>query len=237
MPLSRSATDVLLALACFWPLLAGCNRSSPPPEEQATANTDTDTADDNVVSGAPAEKRGKAAKPLDASAAYYPTVVLKTSLGDLTIKLDPQAAPRTVHNFLHYVESGHYNQTIFHQIDAGYVALGGAYTPDLVERQSRYPIPNEAANGRKNVRGTIAMARSIDDIDSSTCQFFINLAENPHLDHRGERPEEYGFCVFGEVTEGLDVLDKISAIEVQDKDDFKKLPVETVLIETAYRVR
>ena len=221
-----------LSLSLFW--LAGCNNSS------STGETVTATDDENSENSdkaVPESQAGKAKKPTESHGPYYPTVVLKTSLGDLTVKLDPQAAPRTVNNFLHYVENGLYNQTIFHQVDSGYVALGGSYTPELVERPSRYPIPNEATNGRKNLRGTIAMARQVDDIDSSTSQFFINLQDNPHLDHRGDRPEEYGFCVFGEVVEGLEVLEKISAVEVEDKDDFKKLPVETVLIESAYRTR
>lgn len=234
MPRSRYAYQ-LLVLALFWPQLAGCNRTSPPTDPATAANSDETT--DDADSGEKTSKKSTAAKVASKDDPYYPSVVLKTSLGDLTVKLDPQAAPRTVNNFLHYVENGFYNQTIFHQVDAGYVALGGAYTAEMVERPARYPIPNEADNGRKNVRGTIAMARNIDDIDSSTCQFFINLRDNAHLDHHGDKAQEFGFCVFGEVVEGYDVLEKISAVEVQDKDDFQKLPVETVLIETAYRSR
>lgn len=234
MPLSRSAAALLPAIALLWPQLVGCNRTAPASHTETAASSEETTTDD--AGAAPTKRAGSVNLP-SKTEAYYPTVVLKTSLGELTIKLDPQAAPRTVNNFLHYVENGFYNQTIFHQVEAGYVVLGGAFTAGLVERQARYPIPNEAANGRKNVRGTIAMARNVEDIDSSTCQFFINLRENPHLDHQGDKPEEFGFCVFGEVVEGFDVLDKISAVEVRDKDDFQKLPVETVLIETAYRVR
>lgn len=231
---SRTARSALLALALSLAWLAGCNRS--------TSTDENATAKDETEGGAQTNDGGDGGKdkndgPLEPRGAYFPTVVLKTSLGNLTVKLDPQAAPRTVNNFLHYVENGLYDQTIFHQVDADYVALGGTFTPELVERPSRYPIPNEADNGRKNVRGTIAMARQIEDIDSSTSQFFINLRDNPNLDHKGDSPEEYGFCVFGEVIEGLDVLEKIAAVQVEDKDDFKKLPVETVLIETAYRTR
>lgn len=235
MPLSRFTALPLLAIALLWPQFAGCNRTSPT-SDTATASNSDDTSTDAAGTGETG-KQATSVKSLSKTEPYYPTVVLKTSLGDLTIKLDPEAAPRTVNNFLHYVENGFYNQTIFHQVDAGYVALGGAYTAELVERPARYPIPNEADNGRKNVRGTIAMARNIDDIDSSTCQFFINLRDNEHLDHHGDKPQEFGFCVFGDVIEGFDVLEKISAVEVQDKDDFEKLPVEMVLIETAYRLR
>lgn len=231
----RSALIVFMALSLNLPWLTGCNRSTSTVAD-ATADHDhaggTETAD-NMEATDHQHQDTEPAEPKD----YFPTVVLKTTMGELTVKLDPKAAPRTVNNFMHYVESGLYNQTIFHQVEAGYVALGGTYTPDLVERPSRYPIPNEAANGRKNLRGTIAMARQIEAIDSSTSQFYINLEDNPHLDHHGDSPEEYGFCVFGELVEGLDVLEKISAVEVQEKDDFKKLPVETVLIESAYRTR
>lgn len=211
-----------LAVASLAP--AGCQRSAP-------------TSDSDAAAEAGAEPSGESSRDSRPSADYFPTVVLETSLGKLTVKLDPQAAPRTVHNFLHYVESGFYNQTIFHQVDAGYVLLGGGYTADLAEKPGRYPVPNEAANGRKNLRGTVAMARSPEVIDSSTCQFFVNLSDNPQLDHRGQGPEEYGYCVFGEVVEGLEVLDQISAVEIQATDQFEKLPVETVLIESAYRLR
>lgn len=234
MPLSRTTASAMLALnlITFW--CSGCSHS---PASSDTATAGGDASEEGGEGSKSAAEKDKASKPLGQHGPYYPTVVLKTSLGDLTIKLDPQAAPRTVNNFLHYVENGFYNQTIFHQVESGYVALGGAYTSELVERTGRYPIPNEATNGRKNLRGTVAMARALDDIDSSTCQFFINLSDNPHLDHQGDDPEEYGFCVFGEVAEGQEILDKLSAVEVEDKDDFKKLPVETVLIETAYRLR
>jgi cyclophilin family peptidyl-prolyl cis-trans isomerase len=235
----RFAPSVLAALGLITLGAGGCNRPSSP--DQTAANDDSATAENtdggDRDDGSPAAADGKAPKEPHPHGPYYPTIALKTSLGELTIKLDPQAAPRTVNNFLNYVESGFYNQTIFHQVEKGYIALGGTYTADLAERAGRYPIPNEADNGRKNLRGTVAMARDIDNIDSSTCQFFINLSDNPHLDHKGDSPQDYGFCVFGEVVEGIEILEKLSAVEVQDKDDFEKLPVETVLIESAYRVR
>jgi cyclophilin family peptidyl-prolyl cis-trans isomerase len=218
-----------LGLLCLG--LAGCGGSNEP----AAAEAEADAAE-----SADGPQKRSLAEPIvlkEPNPEYYPTVVLNTSLGELTVRLDAKRAPRTVNNFLHYVQSGHYNQTIFHQIEEGYVVLGGSYTADLAEKDNRYPIPNEADNGLKNVRGTIAMARQPDEIDSSTSQFFINLSDNPNLDHRGESPEEFGFCVFGEVIEGLDVLDRMGQIEVQSTEQFEKLPVETVLIESARRVR
>lgn len=207
-------------------VLAGCQRSGDKPETSQVVEAEPD-----------AEQAPTAAATTPPSAEYFPTAVLETSSGKLTIKLDPQSAPRTVNNFLHYVESGFYDQTIFHQVEAGYVILGGGYTSELAEKPGRYPIPNEAANGRKNRRGTVAMARDPNAIDSSTCQFFINLSDNPHLDHRGDDPADFGYCVFGEVIDGLDVLDRIAAASVQATEHFEKLPVETVLIEAAYRLR
>lgn len=219
----------LALFACL--LLGGCSRSgSPAPEEQAASEDQ-----------APAAEHAQAAEessPLkEPNPEYYPIVSLKTSLGEVTLKLEAKRAPRTVNNFLHYVQSGHYNETIFHQVQDGYVVLGGSYAADLSEKDGRYPIPNEADNGLKNVRGTIAMARQPDEIDSATCQFFINLSDNPNLDHSGEAPEEFGFCVFGEVIKGMEVLDRMSRVEVQATEQFEQLPVETVLLETARRVK
>src|SRR5262249_48431542 len=154
----------------------------------------------------------------------HPVVVLHTSLGEIRVKLNADKAPRTVQNFLNYVDNGQYDQTIFHQVESGYVILGGTYTPEMTEREGRYPIANEATNGLKNLRGTIAMSRNIDVVDSSTCQFFINLNDNTKLDHKGENPQDFGFCVFGEVVAGMDVIERIAHTQVRDTEQFQKLP-------------
>jgi peptidyl-prolyl cis-trans isomerase B (cyclophilin B) len=167
----------------------------------------------------------------------FPQVVLHTSMGSVTLKLDAQRAPGTVANFLDHVRSGHYDETIFHQVEAGYVVLGGGYRQDLTEKKSRYTIANEAENGLKNRRGTIAMARQPDAVHSSTCQFFINIVDNQALDHRGPEAESYGYCVFGEVVEGMDVVDRIAQVRVEDRDGFTSLPIQTVLIESVNRRR
>ena len=226
----------LALLACL--VLAGCNRSESPSPTEAASDKNESRAD--AERPAAAESETAADEPIvfkEPNPEYYPIVAIKTSLGEVTLKLNAKRAPRTVNNFLHYVQSGHYNQTIFHQVQEGYVVLAGSYAPDLTEKDGRYPIPNEADNGLKNVRGTIAMARQPDEIDSATCQFFINLNDNPNLDHVGDKPEEYGFCVFGEVIKGMEVLDRMSRVEVQATEQFEQLPVETVLLETARRVR
>jgi cyclophilin family peptidyl-prolyl cis-trans isomerase len=165
-----------------------------------------------------------------------PTVRIETSLGTITVVLEPEKAPLTVRNFLSYVDDGHYDGTIFHQVVDGYIVLGGGFTPEFEEKPVLEAIRNEAHNGLQNRRGTIAMARQADAIDSSTCQFFINLADNPELDHKDrEAPEAYGYCVFGRVTEGLEVLDKIGKVQVQDREGFQMVPVQPVAIRSIKR--
>jgi len=166
-------------------------------------------------------------------------VVIDTSLGKITVRLEKEKASLTVDNFLAYVDSGHYDQTIFHQVikDHPKIILGGAFTPELSEKKARTPIYNEARNGLKNRRGTIAMARQADAIDSVTCYFFINLTDNEMLDYKDETLEGYGYCVFGEITEGLDVADKIATVQVHDIDQFERIPVETVLIRSIRQIR
>ncbi len=169
----------------------------------------------------------------------HPEVIISTTQGDITLRLDSEKAQLTVDNFLTYVDSGHYNGTIFHQVREGDIVLAGGFTEDLVEKPTAPPVRNEADNGLKNLRGTIALARQPDSIDSSTSQFFINLADNPHLDHHGRTPEEYGFCVFGKVTSGMDVLEKLSHIPVEDRDVngeiFVMVPKQAVVIKSIRR--
>ncbi len=171
----------------------------------------------------------------------YPMVVVHTNLGDLTIKLNAEKAPLTVDNFLQYVDAGHYDGTIFHQVVGDYIALGGGYTPELEAKPARPPIRNEADNGLTNRRGSVAMARRLDAIDSSTCQFFINLNDNGNLDHHGRDADNYGFCVFGEVVNGMEVLDQLAKVPVENKtkegEPFEMVPAQTVVIKSAARIR
>jgi cyclophilin family peptidyl-prolyl cis-trans isomerase len=155
------------------------------------------------------------------------------------VRLDAEKAPLTVENFSNYVARGQYDLTIFHQVlrDPLQIVLGGGYTADLKEKSPLTPIRNEAHNGLKNRRGTIAMARRPDHQDSATCQFFINIADNDVLNFKARTPEGYGYCVFGEVTEGMDVVDRIAKIPVCDKDQFRNLPVETVVIKSVRQVK
>lgn len=164
-------------------------------------------------------------------AADLPRVELKTNMGEIVLELDQENAPRTVRNFLDYVESGFYDDMIFHRVE-DWVIQAGAFDRDLVEYETNGPIRNEAANGLKNVRGTIAMAR-YDDPHSADSQFFINIKDNPSLDHRARTLTDYGYCVFGRVVEGMDVVDGISGVETHETEGFEYLPVTPVLIEQA----
>jgi len=169
----------------------------------------------------------------------HPTVVIETSLGDMTVRLDARNAPLTVANFLTYVRNGHYDGTIFHQVVKQYpkLIIGGAYTKDLTEKPTLTSVRNEAHNGLKNRRGTIAMARRPDWIDSATCHFFVNITDNEVLDHKDRTLEGYGYCVFGEVTDGMDVADRIASLEVHDTEQFEQIPIEPVVIRTIRVVR
>jgi cyclophilin family peptidyl-prolyl cis-trans isomerase len=208
--------------------VAGCGSGGAegdPSASTAAATGDSGTSSTESKSGKPAQD------PL------HPIVVLETSLGKVKVQLDAEKARLTVDNFLRYVETGFYDQTIFHQAVAGDIVLGGAYAPDLTEKKADVPIRNEAHNGLKNARGTIAMVRRPDAIDSATCQFFFNLADNPRLDHQGRTEQEYGYCVFGRVVEGMEVVDKLGQVKVEDTTDFVRKPVETVMIKAARRIR
>jgi cyclophilin family peptidyl-prolyl cis-trans isomerase len=168
-----------------------------------------------------------------AASADMPRVVLKTSQGDIVLELDKGSAPVTVDNFLRYVRDGHYTGTIFHRVIDGFMIQGGGYTPELVGKGTRAAIMNEAPNGLKNTRGTIAMART-GDPHSATAQWFINVADNAALDHIGTTDSRsWGYAVFGKVVEGMDVVDKIKALPTRKEGMMENLPVETVLIESA----
>ena len=158
-------------------------------------------------------------------------VILKTSLGHITIELLPDQAPVTVESFLQYVDDGFYGGTIFHRVIPGFMIQGGGMTEDMEKKSTRPSIKNEADNGLKNERGALSMART-SDVNSATSQFFINLVANPFLDH-GER--DFGYAVFAKVAGGMDVVDKIAAVETGNRAGFQDVPVEPVAIVSARR--
>lgn len=165
-------------------------------------------------------------KPVDPS---NPIVVLETTQGDIVIELRQDRAPVSVQNFLAYAKSGHYDGTIFHRVLKGFMIQGGGMTPDLEQKPTRPAIRNEATNGLRNIRGTVAMARSA-AVRSATAEFFINVEDNSQLNHRGLLPSDYGYAVFGRVLEGMDVVDKIAALPVRRDGPHEAVPVEAVLI-------
>lgn len=170
-----------------------------------------------------------AAAPPDAN----PVVVLDTSLGPITLELDQAKAPITVGNFLKYVDSGHYNGTIFHRVIPRFMIQGGGFGAEMREKPVGRPIQNEAGNGLRNRRGTLAMARTSDP-DSATAQFFINLADNSFLD-RAEAQDGFGYAVFGRVTGGMDVVDKMAGVSTGRRGPHEAVPAEPILITSARR--
>lgn len=166
----------------------------------------------------------------------HPVVVIKTSLGDITVELDAENAPITVKNFLKYVDAKHYEGTIFHRVISAFMIQGGGFTEDLEQKEPGDPIKNEAGNGLKNVRGTLAMART-GVVDSATCQFFINTVDNDFLDHRDNSQQGFGYCVFGKVTDGMDVVDKIKDVRTGFRGGMKDVPLEAVVIEKVVRAK
>jgi cyclophilin family peptidyl-prolyl cis-trans isomerase len=182
----------------------------------------------------PGDKTRVQAPPLQAPAPTpapgNPVVVVSTSMGDITLELFKAQAPVSVDNFLQYVRDGFYEGTIFHRVKPGYVIQGGGYTAEMVERGTRPPILNEATNGLKNVRGSLAMARTR-ALRSGTSQFFINLVNNTSLDHRGYSPDDFGYAVFGRVLTGMDVVDKIAATPTGLSGEHEDVPKTPVLIQ------
>ena len=173
----------------------------------------------------------------DAEVALKPRVALRTSLGDIIIELEPEKAPKSVENFLQYVEDGHYNGTIFHRVIDGFMAQGGGFTADLQLKPTRAPIENEANNGLSNLRGTVAMART-NEPHWALSQFFINVVDNPRLDFVSEQnPFTWGYAVFGTVVEGMDVVDRMRAAPTGPQGPFAKdVPTQPIVIERAERL-
>lgn len=161
-----------------------------------------------------------------------PQVVLETSKGVITIELFKAKAPITVKNFLSYVKDGFYDGLIFHRVIKDFMIQGGGMNENLEPKKNKFAIKNEAANGLSNKRGTLAMARTA-VVDSATSQFFINTVDNPFLDHQGKQPDRFGYCVFGQVLEGMEVVDEIRAVKTSTQKGHGDVPVEPVFITSA----
>jgi peptidyl-prolyl cis-trans isomerase A (cyclophilin A) len=168
---------------------------------------------------------------LAATPALAQKVRLATSLGDIVVELDQAKAPKTVDNFLAYVKAGHYDGTVFHRVIENFMIQGGGMKADMSEKPTRAPIPLESRNGLTNLRGTLAMARTMDP-NSATAQFFINLKDNAFLDQANSR-DGNGYAVFGKVVAGMDVVDKIKAVPTGNKGPHQNVPLEPVTIKQA----
>jgi peptidyl-prolyl cis-trans isomerase B (cyclophilin B) len=162
-------------------------------------------------------------------------VILHTNHGDITLELDASSAPKTVANFLQYLRDGHYDNTVFHRVIDGFMIQGGGMTPGLKQKPTRAGVQNEAANGLKNTRYTVAMARTSDP-HSATAQFFINVGDNSFLDHTAPTAQGWGYCVFGKVVAGQDVVDKIKGVATADSGFHQNVPREDVIIVRAEEV-
>lgn len=163
-----------------------------------------------------------------------PTVIISTSLGDITAELNEEKAPISVKNFLAYVDAKHYDGLVFHRVIDGFMIQGGGMGPDMKEKSGQAPIKNESNNGLKNARGTLAMARTSDP-NSATAQFFINLVDNGFLDYVSPNPQQIGYAVFGKVTSGMEVVDKIAKVQTTTKGMFQNVPTEPVVIKSITR--
>lgn len=158
-------------------------------------------------------------------------IKLNTNMGCIVIELDSEKAPNTAANFLQYARDGFYDGTIFHRVISNFMIQGGGMLPGMIEKQPREPIENEANNGLSNVKGSIAMART-QDPHSATAQFFINIADNAFLDHSAPNAQGWGYCVFGKVVEGMDIVEKIKAVPTANAGHHQDVPTEDVIIES-----
>ena len=159
-------------------------------------------------------------------------VILHTNQGDIALALDSDNAPASVENFLQYVRDGHYDNTLFHRVIPGFMIQGGGFSPGMKQKPTRKPIANEAANGLKNTRHTVAMARTSEP-HSATSQFFINLVDNAFLDYKGPSPQAYGYAVFGKVVRGGDIVERIANVPTGRSGSHENVPTQDVIIERA----
>lgn len=167
------------------------------------------------------------------TSATNPTVTIETNMGNIVVELDRANTPNTTENFIKYVQNGYYENTLFHRVINGFMIQGGGLNPDMTDKPSSLePIQNEADKGGKNVTGSLAMART-GDPHSATSQFFINVSDNESLNYRSKTPQGWGYCVFGKVIEGMDVVNKIKAVQTTSKSFHQNVPVEDIIIKKA----
>jgi peptidyl-prolyl cis-trans isomerase A (cyclophilin A) len=225
---------ILFTTVATFGALSGCGKSAPETTAVATDGQAPGRTTETAVFPAMATKPAPSSpKPVD------PMIVLHTSQGDVTVRLFQDQAPRTVENFLRgYAERGFYEQTIFHHVEPGQMIIAGGYTADLQRKPARAQIYNESGNLLLNRRGTIAMIHDADAPHSATSEFFINLCDNPDFDFKKtDEKDEPGYCVFGEVIEGMDVIDRIAQLPTASLGDFAKVPSPPVTIARVERLQ
>jgi len=236
----------ILLLAGLFLISTGCNSGDDSTGVTASIEAEQDTpttekADAGQTSAT--NNTGNASifrePPKMAERELHPEVLFDTSLGEIVVRLDGEKAPSTVYHFLDtYAKRGHYNNTIVHHVEKDMMVVAGGFYADMKPVPDRGEVTSEATNGLKNTRGTIAMARDHAYQHSAVSQFFFNLADNPSLDHVSrDSAEEYGYCVFGEVVKGMEVLEKIGNVSCEEKDIFSKLPVEKVVIREIRQIK
>ena len=203
-------------------LTIGCGGGSPPPPAE-------EPAEPAPAPSAPPTEEPASIDP--APSGTNPMLEMRTSMGTMKFELYPDKAPRTAENFLQYARDGFYDGTVFHRVISGFMIQGGGFTPDMSEKETRPPIENEASNGLKNVRGSIAMART-GDPHSASSQFFINTVDNPGLDFTAETVQGFGYAVFGQVVEGLETLDAIRKVSTGSRGGHDDVPMDPVVIES-----
>jgi cyclophilin family peptidyl-prolyl cis-trans isomerase len=232
-PFNHLSPAVVLSVILGWlPASAGWTAASAGPEEEGCPSLSTQTPGSTPVQAPPLQ----APAPAPAPAPGNPVVVISTTLGDVTLELFKDLAPVSVDNFLRYVNDGFYEGTVFHRVKPGFMIQGGGFTPALIEKPTRTPIQNEATNGLRNTRGTLAMARRV-QLRSATSQFYINVADNRMLDHTGYSPDEFGYAVFVRVIAGMEVADRISQVPTKTASEMDDVPVDPVIIKSVRVVK
>ncbi len=215
------AAAIVLATVAGWTAVIPGQSSGTVPEDCLQ----TGPSQTRVVHAPPLQAPSPALTPAPGN----PVAVISTSLGDIAVELFRDRAPVSVENFVQYVAEGFYSGTVFHRVVPGFMIQGGGYSVLMVEKGTRPPIRNEAANGLRNARGTLGMARQ-QSLRSATSQFYINVADNRSLDHTGYSPQDFGYAVFGRVLSGMDVADRIAAVPTAPAGGMENVPVDPVII-------
>ncbi len=233
--MSHCWKPILACLSLFVLVAVGCNRGADKSQSDQSPAAAIGGADNDTSK--PADNNAPALKKSNADS-RHPEVLIETSMGNITLRLDREKAPGTVDNFLFHAASGFYNGTVVHQVFKDQGILAGGYGENLVEKAPIQPtIRNEADNGLKNLRGTIAMNRKPDNMDSATSQFFINVVDNPSLDYKDRTSAGYGYCVFGNVIQGMEVVNRINTVALRDTANFERTPAEPIVVRSVQRLR